>query len=71
MVLPGGEECELAAALSGLPTPIAGFGNSDCDCCRSHPFQRPDAATPVIALENLESKNMHTTSSLARDGPND
>ncbi len=29
-------ECTLAAALSHLPTPIAGFGSSDCHRCRSH-----------------------------------
>lgn len=56
-VLPGGDECELAAILSGLPTPIVGFGSTDCARCRSHLFRRHDVATPVIALENLASKN--------------
>jgi Uri superfamily endonuclease len=51
-VFPGGDECALAAALSKLPAPIAGFGSSDCARCRSHLFRwpRPDAAT--IAVQN-------------------
>jgi Uri superfamily endonuclease len=56
-MLPGGDECELAAALSELPTPIAGFGSSDCAHCRSHLFQQPGAATPVIALHAQDSKD--------------
>jgi Uri superfamily endonuclease len=56
-VLPSGDECELAAALSDLPTPVAGFGSTDCARCRSHLFRRLDAATPVIALETLASEN--------------
>jgi Uri superfamily endonuclease len=38
---PGGDECELAAALSHLPMPIAGFGSSDCRRCRSHLLHWP------------------------------
>jgi Uri superfamily endonuclease len=34
--LVGGHECELVSALSHLPMPIEGFGNSDCRRCRSH-----------------------------------
>lgn len=33
---PGGAECDLVAALSHLPAPIAGFGSTDCRRCRSH-----------------------------------
>ena len=33
---PGGDECDLVAALSHLPVPIEGFGSSDCRRCRSH-----------------------------------
>jgi Uri superfamily endonuclease len=32
----GGSECALAASLSHLPAPIAGFGSSDCGRCHSH-----------------------------------
>ena len=32
----GGHECELVAALAHLPTPVRGFGSSDCRKCRSH-----------------------------------
>jgi Uri superfamily endonuclease len=45
--LPGGDECELAAALSSLPAPIAGFGSTDCARCRSHLFEWQDAMTPA------------------------
>jgi len=41
-VFPGGEECTLAALLSHLPMPIAGFGSSDCRHCRSHLFYWPN-----------------------------
>jgi Uri superfamily endonuclease len=47
---PDGDECELAAMLSGLPAPIVGFGSTDCAPCRSHLFQWPDARTPAEAL---------------------
>jgi Uri superfamily endonuclease len=42
-VLPGGDECDLAGALSRLPVPLAGFGSTDCTRCRSHLFYWPDA----------------------------
>ena len=37
-VVPGGDECHLAAALVGLPIPIDGFGSTDCGQCQSHLF---------------------------------
>ena len=40
---PGGNECGLAVALSGLPQPIPGFGSSDCPRCVSHLFAWPTA----------------------------
>ncbi len=45
-VLPGGDECALAAALSHLPAPVPGFGSSDCRRCASHLFVWPDG-TPL------------------------
>jgi len=41
-VFPGGDECELVARLSTLPTPIQGFGSSDCRECVSHLLAWPD-----------------------------
>ena len=38
---PGGDECALARALAHLPTPVEGFGSSDCPDCRSHLFYWP------------------------------
>lgn len=35
-LLEGGDECALNAALSELPTPMAGFGSSDCPRCVAH-----------------------------------
>ncbi len=35
-VFPGGDECTVNAALEKLPTPLDGFGSSDCRQCRSH-----------------------------------
>ena len=35
-VFPGGDECAVSAALADLPTPLEGFGSSDCRRCRSH-----------------------------------
>lgn len=40
-VFPEGNECALALSLSQLPTPIAGFGSSDCRHCRSHLYYWP------------------------------
>ena len=41
---PGGDECDLVAALSHLPVPIEGFGSTDCRRCRSHLLRWPDTA---------------------------
>ena len=38
----GGDECALVARLSMLPTPIHGFGSSDCRECASHMLGWPD-----------------------------
>jgi len=35
-VFPGGDECAINAALDKFPTPVDGFGSSDCRRCRSH-----------------------------------
>jgi len=35
-IFPSGDECDLVAVLSHLPTPIPGFGSTDCKQCRSH-----------------------------------
>ena len=35
-VFPGGDECAVNAALAEFPTPLEGFGSSDCRICRSH-----------------------------------
>ncbi len=35
-VFPGGDECAINAALEKFPTPVEGFGSSDCRACRSH-----------------------------------
>jgi Uri superfamily endonuclease len=40
-IFPGGNECDLVAALSKLPVPIEGFGSTDCTRCRSHLFHWP------------------------------
>jgi Uri superfamily endonuclease len=37
----GGQECELVAALAHLPTPVSGFGSSDCRECKSHLLRWP------------------------------
>lgn len=42
--VPGGDECRLVAALSGLPVPAPGFGSSDCPTCASHLLAWPDAS---------------------------
>ena len=35
-VFPGGNECALVAALAEFPSPVPGFGSSDCRTCASH-----------------------------------
>lgn len=48
-VVPGGNECNLAAQLFALPIPIPGFGSSDCRTCTSHLFYWPnDTALPLF-----------------------
>jgi Uri superfamily endonuclease len=48
-VFPSGDECELVEGQLGLPTPIVGFGSTDCARCRSHLLRRPEAK-PSIAV---------------------
>jgi hypothetical protein len=38
-IFPGGDECRLVQICSHLPTPITGFGSSDCATRRSHLLQ--------------------------------
>lgn len=57
-ILPGGDECAVAARLGHLPAPLPGFGSSDCRRCVSHlrfwpegtamPFTLPDR-TPACS----------------------
>lgn len=49
-VFPGGNECDLVMALSGLPVPIAGFGSTDCARCRSHLLRWPDEKLSIWSL---------------------
>lgn len=44
-VFPDGDECALVATLAHLPSPIPGFGSSDCPHCRSHLLAWPLGAT--------------------------
>lgn len=37
-IFPDGDECALARRCESLPTPLPGFGASDCPTCRSHLF---------------------------------
>jgi Uri superfamily endonuclease len=46
----GGDECQMVAALSRLPMPVEGFGNSDCRNCRSHLLRWP--GKPAAALQD-------------------
>lgn len=47
-VFPDRSECETNGALAALPTPIEGFGSSDCRRCRSHlRFWPQEALTPL------------------------
>jgi histidyl-tRNA synthetase len=46
-----GRECDLVAMLASLPTPVPGFGSSDCACCRSHLLHWPAGVrTPPVRL---------------------
>jgi Uri superfamily endonuclease len=51
-IRPGGDECALNALLSHLPTPLEGFGASDCPRCRSHLRFLPDGAALPSAMEH-------------------
>ncbi len=51
-VVEGGDECALNAALDGLPTPIAGFGSSDCRRCDAHLRLWPKGAALPSVWEN-------------------
>ncbi|MBI1980896.1 MAG: GIY-YIG nuclease family protein [Methylocystis sp.] len=48
----GGDECALNAALDSLPTPIAGFGSSDCRRCAAHLRLWPKGAALPSVWEN-------------------
>jgi Uri superfamily endonuclease len=61
-----GDECELAAALSSLPAPIAGFGGTDCARCCSHLFRWPDAAGSR-ATDRLNWRTVPGSSQLSRN----
>jgi Uri superfamily endonuclease len=67
---PGGNECELATALSALPTPIAGFGSTDCNHCRSHLLQWPHTrqSLPVIDPEDEGRDDKEMLRPLMHDG---
>ena len=43
-VFPGRSECEVNDALAGFPTPVEGYGSSDCKRCRSHLRLLPNGA---------------------------
>jgi Uri superfamily endonuclease len=47
-----GDECALNAALDRLPTPIRGFGSSDCRRCAAHLRFWPQGAALPSGLEN-------------------
>lgn len=47
-----GDECALNAALDRLPTPIAGFGSSDCRRCAAHLRFWPEGAALPSGWEN-------------------
>lgn len=44
-----GTECELVAALAGLPAPVPGFGSTDCTSCRSHLLRWTDGMRLPLA----------------------
>jgi Uri superfamily endonuclease len=52
---PDGDECILAAALSHLPVPIAGFGSSDCRRCRSHLVLWPKGTKLPFGYEAVQA----------------
>ncbi len=47
-VFPGRGECEVSDDLAEWPTPLDGFGSSDCPRCRAHlRFWPPDTKQPL------------------------
>ncbi len=45
--VPGGDECALNEELAVFPSPVEGFGSTDCPRCKSHlRFWPTDAALP-------------------------
>lgn len=57
--VPGGHECDLVAALAGFPTPVPGFGSSDCRHCVSHLLAWPKGVPlpfgpPIAAISDAE-----------------
>lgn len=49
-IIPGGDECSVAARLAYLPAPVPGFGSSDCRRCVSHLHFWPDGAPMPFML---------------------
>ncbi|WP_245431312.1 GIY-YIG nuclease family protein [Rhodoplanes roseus] len=53
--VPGGDECDLVAALAGLPVPVRGFGASDCTRCASHLLAWPDGVALPLGPPTLSA----------------
>ncbi|QGM96953.1 GIY-YIG nuclease family protein [Methylocystis parvus] len=51
-IVEGGSECALNAALSNFPTPLPGFGSTDCPRCISHLRYFPPGARLPSPWEN-------------------
>ena len=69
-IFPGCDECELVGGLSHLPTPIRGFGSTDCLKCRSHLLSWPRRAwqtTGAAQRVNLRYAELRE-SELSREG---
>jgi Uri superfamily endonuclease len=60
-VLEGGSECALNAALSAFPTPLPGFGSSDCPRCVSHLRYFPPRARLPSPWENARKAAKFTS----------
>jgi Uri superfamily endonuclease len=59
LIVPGGDECRLMAALLCLPgvcVPLPGFGSSDCRSCPAHLARLPASLTPQRLVEKLVEK---------------
>lgn len=50
-IFPGGDECDLVAAMSNVPAPIPGFGSTDCRRCRSHLLRWSDVNMSTSSLK--------------------